>query len=362
MEPIKVLMITSEWPTPEHPWWAPFVVRQVQFLQRAGIDVEIFPFRGAKNPMNYLKTRIVVNRKLRQTKYDLVHAQFGQSSLLPWPKRLPLVVTFRGGDILGVKGNDGRTTVAGRILRHICRLVAMKADAVIVVSEHMKKHLPRSVRVDVLPSGLDFESLVCLSKTEARERLGLPQDERLILFAGNPELGRKRYGLASQAIDILNKRLPVRTIIGWNVPHSTIILMMNACDVLLFTSSDEGSPNVVKEALACNLPIVSVPVADVAQRLKGVDNCELCVDERPETLAAAVERVLERGQRTNGREAVQTLDENLITEKLIGIYRSILRIEPLPSTIRDEDKTSAPLELRMRSKGREAQGAELESR
>src|SRR5256885_8077140 len=90
---------------------------------------------------------------------------------------------------------------------------------------------------------------------------------------------------------------------------------MNACDALVLTSMQEGSPNVVKEALACNLPVVSVPVGDVAQRLRGVEGCELCADDRPETIAAALERVLRRGQRSAGREAVQDLDEGTLTQE-----------------------------------------------
>jgi len=330
-------MITSEWPTTEHPWWAPFVARQAEFLRRAGIDVHVLPFRGAKNPFNYFKAWIQMKKTLRRDAYDLVHAQFGQSGLVGWSTHLPLVVTFRGGDILGVKGdNDGRITLAGRLLRQLCRLLAMRADAVIIVSEHMRKNIPRSVKLNVLPSGLDFDSVVCLPKLEARERLGLPPDERLILFAGDPSLERKRHRLADEAVKILNKTLTARLIIGWNVPHSTIILLMNACDVLLFTSSEEGSPNVVKEALACNMPIVSVAIADVPFRLRDVVGCEICADERPETIAASVERVLRSGQRTNGREAVQNLDENLITAKVIDIYRSVLGMEPIGSAVSDK--------------------------
>ena len=97
-------------------------------------------------------------------------------------------------------------------------------------------------------------------------------------------------------------------------------LLMNACDALIFTSLQEGSPNAVKEALACNLPVVSVPVGDVAERLHGVAGCELCPDDRPETLAAALERVLKRGTRTASRETVAHLDERLIADRVIGVY------------------------------------------
>jgi glycosyltransferase involved in cell wall biosynthesis len=105
---------------------------------------------------------------------------------------------------------------------------------------------------------------------------------------------------------------------------------MSACDVFVFTSSQEGSPNVVKEALACDLPVVSVSVGDVRQRLQGVEGCEVCVDEQPETIAAALERALRRGGRIRGHEAVQCLDERLLTKKVIDIYWSVTGKSPAP--------------------------------
>src|SRR5207244_12088691 len=89
------------------------------------------------------------------------------------------------------------------------------------------------------------------------------------------------------------------------------------------TSSQEGSPNAVTEALACNLPVVSVRVGDVPLRLKDVDGCELCEDERPETIAAALERVLRRNRRVAGGDAVRDLDERNLTQEAISVYRSV---------------------------------------
>ncbi len=319
-------MITSEWPSAGlvgHS--SPFVVRQVDFVRRAGVDVEVFAFRGAKNPINYLKAWKRLRDKLRRERYDLVHAQFGQSGLLPWPKRYPLVVTFRGCELLGVKGDDGRTTLAGKFLQRLCRMVARRADAVILVSEHMRACLPSSVQPHIIPSGLDFDSIPRLTREEARDRLGLSRTDRLILFVGNPEEERKRYWLARQAVELLNGDLPARLIVGWDMPHENVFLLMNACDALVFTSRQEGSPNVVKEALACDLPIVSVAVGDVRERLQGVSGCEVCADDRAETIAAALQRVLIRGERIKGREATRQLDERVMTEKLIGVYKSVLK-------------------------------------
>jgi hypothetical protein len=94
------------------------------------------------------------------------------------------------------------------------------------------------------------------------------------------------------------------------------------------TSFQEGSPTVVKEALACNLPIVSVVVGDVVKRLRGVEGCEVCSDDKPETIAASLERVLIWGQRTNGCETVKELDEKVLADRMIGVYRSVIKMSP----------------------------------
>jgi teichuronic acid biosynthesis glycosyltransferase TuaC len=318
-------MPTSEWPVEGHSRTAHFIKRQADFLRAAGVQVDVFPFIGAKNPFNYLRAWLRFQWRLRHGRYDLVHAQFGQSGLLALPKRLPLVVTFRGSDLLGtVSDRSGQHMRASAVHTRLCRMVARAADAAIVVSEHMKGYLDPSVEAHVIPSGLDFEQFQSVPRAEARERLGLPPGERLVLFVGRPTQARKRFWLSERAVKILNERMAARLVVAWSVPHSDVPLYMHACDALVFTSMQEGSPNVVKEALACNLPVVSVPVGDVAERIGGVEGCELCPDERPETIAAALERVLRRGGRVAGREAVEHLDERVITDKVIGVYGKVL--------------------------------------
>jgi teichuronic acid biosynthesis glycosyltransferase TuaC len=324
--PIRVLMITSEWPTPEHPFLVPFLVQQVEFLRRAGVEVEIFFFRGAKNPLNYLRAWRRFNREYgdRQNRFDLVHAQFGQAALIPWPKRLPLVITFHGTDMLGELSPDGRRTLRGQLLQWLGKRAARFADAVLIVSDEMRKHLAPVEPSDMLPTGVDLDSLPGLTREEARRQFGLPIDERLALFVGSPDNPLKRYALAQQAVEMVNRKLPTRLILGWGRPHREILVMMYACDVLVVTSRTEGSPTIVKEALACDLPVVSVIVGDIVERLRGVEGCEIVPDDRPETIAAALERTLRRGGRLTSRKAIELLDEKVLAKKLIGIYRSIL--------------------------------------
>jgi glycosyltransferase involved in cell wall biosynthesis len=313
-------MVTCEWPDANNPHRVPFIVRQVDFLRRAGVDIDIFSFRGARNPLNYVRAWWAAQRRLRNGTYDLIHAQWGQSAPTVLPTRLPLVVTFRGGEGEGIVGDDGNYTLSGEILRLVSSYVAKRADELVVVSAHMRGYLPNR-RTHVIPSGLDFSSWPLIPKEEARRQLGLPQDKRLVLFAGDPAEARKRYQLAAQVVARLPGDVAADLVVAWRVPHERVPLYMNACDALLFVSMYEGSPNVVKEALACNLPIVSVVVGDVAERLSGVAGCAVCDTSDPDRLAVELTKVLRRGQRIEGREAVLELNEELLAQRMIEIYR-----------------------------------------
>lgn len=333
-------MITSEWPTTESPKDVPFLVRQVSFLRKAGVHVDVFHFRGAKNPIRYIRAWKEVRNKLSRKSYDLVHAQFGQSALLALPKGLPLLITVRGDDVEGIVGKKGQYTLAGYILRLITKSAAAWADALIVVSAHMKRHFSHR-SVYVMPSGLDLDLFKPTSQKEARKQLGLPQSKRLVLFVGNPNDPRKRFKLSQEAVAQVDPALNAELIVAWDVPHTDVPVFMNACDVLVFTSMHEGSPNVVKEALACNLPIVSVIVGDVADRLNEVDGCVVCSDELPASIASALTLVLQRSSRIDARAEVQKLDERVLTQKIIEIYHDISHQPSLNS-----ERRSAMIELR----------------
>jgi teichuronic acid biosynthesis glycosyltransferase TuaC len=322
--PIRVLMVTSGWPPPGQPHTTHFIKRQAEFLRAAGVDVDVFHFEGAGSLLNYVRGYLRIQPRLRRRRYDLVHAQWGQSGLLALPKRLPLIVTYRGGDLHGRPDRSGQQTLRGRVIQRICRLVERRADAVLLVSAHMKKFLEPGTPYHVIPSGLDLKLFRVIPQDEARRHLGLPADQRLVLFAGDPSSSRKRYALAREAVELVKRSLPVELVVGWKRMHEDMPYLMNACDAMVFTSRQEGSPNVVKEALACNLPVVSVAVGDVPERLHGVQGCELCVDDRPDTIAAALERVLRRGDRSEGRAAVAALDEKLMTQQVIAIYQTAL--------------------------------------
>jgi len=326
---MQILMITSEWPMPGTPNTAPFIVRQVEFLRNAGVEVEVFPFRGSGSPLRYLRAWLQVHSKITQSRYDLVHAQFGQSGLLAvFPKRLPLVVTFRGSDAKGIVGANQRYTHAGKILQLLSSLVAKVADQAIVVSESLIDLLPAR-QYHVIPSGLDFSLFVINSKLEAQKQLGLELGLPLILFSGSKLEPRKRYDLAEDVMEIVSEKFPgARLITVDSTSHNRMPIYLNACDALLSTSMHEGSPNMVKEALACNLPIISTDVGDVRQRIELIDGCFICDGDDPEIIALALIQALSSGKRIKGRETVQHLDENLLTQKVIGVYEKAIFKSP----------------------------------
>lgn len=322
---LRVLMVTSEWPTPEHPHVAPFIVRQVEFLRKHGVTVEVVHFRGYGNPLRYLQAWIQIQSSISQAGFDLVHAQFGQSGLLAGiPKRLPLVVTFRGSDVLGVVGKNQHYMLSGRVLQLISRLVAKMADQAIVVSERLIDFLPHR-EYHVVPSGLDLALFKPMPKAQAREQLGFEQDIPLVLFSGSPSDPRKRHGLACQVVEMARKNFPnVRLVKLESVPYSQVPDYLNACDALLSTSMHEGSPNMVKEALACNLPVVSTDVGDVRQRIGGIEGCYVCVTDHPDDLSSSLVKVLSISKRIDGRKAVFSLDEGLLSEQVVKIYQLAL--------------------------------------
>src|SRR5439155_15808078 len=122
------------------------------------VEIDDFFFRGAMNPMNYLRAWYDVRKKLRQNSYDVIHAEWGQRAPIALPTRVPLVATFRGGEGEGLIDLKGRCTPLGHVLRAIGYYISRRADELVLVSSHMKQYFPER-RFHIIPSGLDFSIL-----------------------------------------------------------------------------------------------------------------------------------------------------------------------------------------------------------
>lgn len=320
---MKVLIVTTEWPRFDGDIGGIHVVQQKRRLEQAGLQVDVFPFRGQKNPLNYWRASLLL-KNLNLAQYDVVHAHHGQAGIVALSQRqCPVVVTFHGSDLQGIRDMQGYVTPLGYVLRFSSRWVASRAKSVILVSEHLSRYLPAGVDYQVIPAGIDLERFYPMPKIDARRALGLPQNKPLVLFVGDPARTEKRYWLAEKAVNSLPASLHAQLVLAHNIPHEQMPLFMNACDVLLITSSTEGSPSVVKEALACNLPIVSTDVGDISQRIGSIDGCYICADALPQLLARSLEQILRRPYRVKGRETVLELGEDFLVKKVISIYENL---------------------------------------
>jgi hypothetical protein len=181
----------------------------------------------------------------------------------------------------------------------------------------------------VLPNGVDVGWFRPMDKLQARAKLGWPSAERAILFnASSPsEIIRKNLTLTRKSVSALSRSVPDVTLrVICNVSSNEVLWMLNAADCLLVTSLHEGSPNIVKEAMACNLPVVSVPCGDVAERLKGTYPGGICPYDAS-ALAEAIKEVLNVGCRSNGRAQLilQGLSAATVAARLTKLYSSVLK-------------------------------------
>jgi glycosyltransferase involved in cell wall biosynthesis len=324
---LKVLFITNMWPDAVRPWHGPYVKRQADSLEAAGVGVDVLPIRGYASMAAYLAAAAKVAALNRRRAHDVVHAHYGHSGVVARLQfRAPLVVTYWGSDLLGKRTPSDSITLKSRLEAAVFRQLARVSAATITQSQQMQSRLPASCRERnrILPAGIELERFRPLPREEARRRLGWPPSERVVLFAGNPELAVKNYPLAEATHSRLAERLDdVRLRVAWGNPPDEMPLFMSAADVLLLPSRSEGSPNVVKEAMAAELPVVATPVGDVDELLRGVPGSHVRPPD-PVALAEALSLALEHGRSPEAREAVAPLDIAAVARRTIEIYESVI--------------------------------------
>lgn len=315
---MRVLVVTNMYPTPDKPAFGTFVRDQVESLRALGVDVDVFFMDGKASRLNYLRAFWGLRRWLgTHAPYDLIHAHYVFSGLVALSqRRLPVVLTHHGIEVvLGWQG-------------YLCRWVTPRVDRVIATSGVVKRALGDEDAV-VIPCGVDMARFAPMPQAEARARLGLPRDAKLVLFAGEPR-PEKRLDIIQAAVQRLSvEDASVRLVVASDRPHQEVPLYMNACDALALASEFEGSPMVIKEAMACDLPVVSVNVGDVAEIIGDTEGCYLC-ERTPEDMADKLRLALARGGRTDGRRRVAHLSLDATARQILAVYEGVLRARKGP--------------------------------
>ena len=321
---MHVLAITPELPRSDRPGSNAPLLRQIESLRDRGIQVSVIDMRGTP-VLKYLTTIPKMRKLLSQV--DLVHGHFGFCGWLARCQfRKPLVISFMGDDLLGEPANDGEPTWFSRRMVQANKRLATKADQVIVKSPEMARvigHTPSHV----VANGVDIDKFQPIARDVERQQLGWNDDELVILFPGNPENPRKGFKLASAATDVAKRLLQkeIRIQPMWGIKPDEVPTYMNACNAMWMTSLIEGSPNVVKEAMACNRPIVGVPVGDVEYLLDAVEGCHFRPRD-PQQLGEAMADLLANVEDSKGRDAIHrmALDLDAVADRVIGIYELAL--------------------------------------
>jgi len=199
-----------------------------------------------------------------------------------------------------------------------------KLTKTIVKSEDMKIRLGLKNAV-VIPNGVDLNLFHPLDKKECRQKLGWDLDNLYVLFASKPDRKEKNFALAQATMDRIKINSAELKII-YHIDHSQMPVYLNAADVLLLTSKWEGSPNIVKEAMACNVPVVSTKVGDIEYLFENTEGYYY-TESDPDKLAEKINYVLNNDIKPNGRQRIidLKLDSESVDEKLIKVYQEVIQ-------------------------------------
>ena len=307
----------------------PFVTEQGESIRALGHDVKYFLVRG-----NYLKAVGALKKKIREFKPDVVHAHFGLSAITAELQSfVPVVTTFHNGETLNWHVNL------------LSSLFSLRAKHVIYVAQHVRDlSYFKAKNYSIIPCGVSLEDCVLINKDEARKKLGWDLNKKYILFGGAFENLRKNYEILRQAVGRLkDERVKgledIECIEMKGLSRAECVLRMNACDLFALPSHSEGSPQALKEAMACNCPCIATDIADVRYLFgdepghfilrnprkthERWDADEKSLDEMVELLREA----LKFEGRTKGRERIQELElsNEQVARRLIKIYESVIK-------------------------------------
>jgi len=303
-----------------------FLGRQLQSLRRVGVEIREIYLHSRTSPLYLFRMRKLLAKEVSDFRPHVIHSQYGTvtSLLCCTVGGAPLVITFRGSDL---NRHISVTWLRGQLSILFSQVSALRARQIICVSRQLLNRLWWGRhKIVVLPTGVNLDLFSPMSVAEARAALDWDPAERIVLFCSGAEPTAKGLDLVKAAVryaerDVGSIRLCV---LDGSFPSDSVPLYLNAADCLAFASLHEGSPNIVKEALSCNLPIVSVDVGDVRERLEGVSPSQI-VQRDPREFGVALAEILQGRKRSNGRERVLEFSEDATAFRLLSLYRGALR-------------------------------------
>lgn len=292
-----------------------FVNSQFESLKQQGVDMHLFPIIG-KGWKAYAQSIPQLRNLIKKERPDIVHAHYSICGVVA----AMACVGLRTKVVVSILGSFPHKSFKLYWVRFFVKHVW---DRTITKSQRTSNQL--AIDLPVIPNGVNLSQFYLIDKEEARRMLGLANNKRYVIFVSDPKRPEKNFALAQKSVELINDN-NVELVPVYNKPHDEIVKYMCAADVLVLTSLNEGSPNVVKEAMACNCPIVSTEVGDVSWITNGVEGTYVAKTFSPKDMASLVQKALDFKGRTRGRERL--LEFDLTTEKtaqkVVAIYKDVV--------------------------------------
>lgn len=317
---MKVLLVTNMYPTPETPYYGIFVKEQMEAICKVhkNVSYTVFFIDGRNSKMEYLKSIFTIHKLINKNEFDLIHIHYGLSGLFLFKKLkkdIPVVITLHGGDIQIEQGK--------KIQVFFTKLILKKTDFAITLNKKMDTIVKRDIPfTEVIPCSVNINTFTPSKKETV-------QNTKKIIFPSDRSRMVKNYPLFENVIEILKSKYKIQcsTVEIKNMSRSEVSMLYRNSDLMIMTSISEGSPQVIKEAMACNLPIVSTNVGDVSNLLKGVKNSAVSDSMDADILAELAYQALNKKiEGIYGREKIKQmkLDDDSIGKSLFDIYNRLI--------------------------------------
>ena len=292
---------------------SPFVQSQFESLKEKGLDMILFPVVGHGITAHLRATRDLRKLVLKE-KPDIVHAHYSICGYVATMSTLFLKPKV----VVSILGSFPKKNLKRRIVRFFIKYIW---DRTLVKSQRTANQL--ELNLPVIPNGVNLNQFHLVDHLEARRSCQFANGKKYIIWCSHPSRPEKRYSLAKDAVALLHDDNVILYPV-FNHIHDDVVRYMCAADVLLLTSFSEGSPNVIKEAMTCNCPIVSTDVGDVRWITENVEGTYVADNDDPESLSLCIRKALLFNNRTRGREEIirKGLSTECIADRIIALYNN----------------------------------------
>ncbi len=327
---MKTLIVTNMYPNKNLSYYGMVVKEEVDCLEKLKVDTKVFFINGRENRLNYFYALPDLARLLSNNEYDVIHCHHTYCGILAIfalrliRKKIPLVMSLHEGEIFHNGKIDYEIDLIKRIkyIKFIKNFAIQRTNFIITVNKNLVNGLPEE-KYSVIPNGVNLGLFKPLSRQECRKRLNIPNNAKMLFFPSDNTRPEKRFDIAQKAHTILKNGYNYNVVLvsGNSIDYELMPVYYNASDCCLLTSDYEASPMVIKEAMAVNMPIVSVDVGDVRHMIGNLEGCFIASKE-PQDIAQKIRKALDFSGKVKTRDRIIELElsQEQAAAKIIKIY------------------------------------------